>query len=221
MTDEVNYIYSFLTDSELADANNFVNDLLERGKTGGTVDQYTVKLDRAAGKLYCHMKPEMFPKSVVDKAVAHAKSLNENAYLESVIVCKYAKEYGQPQLAPHFDRPSKVCFMLDLQIDSNVDWPITIEGVDYSVNNNDAVVLETVRKVHWRKPQVFNDGEFVTVLFFSCTDDTLTEPSQEGQPEKVAKFYKEYAKQAEGVYPHTNLLPKLLEMYAASEKGFY
>jgi hypothetical protein len=70
-----------------------------------------------------------------------------------------------PSLRPHFDRFSEPRFTFDYQLDSNVSWPIYVEGTEFVLNNNEALTFSGTHQVHWRPSRDFVPGEFIEMIF--------------------------------------------------------
>ena len=78
---------------------------------------------------------------------------------------KYSDD-GNPYLNPHKDHPSASDFVLDYQLDSNIEWPVAINKDIYSLSNNSALGIITTKNYHWRPKRQWNDGEYVKMIFF-------------------------------------------------------
>ena len=70
-----------------------------------------------------------------------------------------------PSLRPHFDRFNEPRFTFDYQINSNVSWPIYVEGTEFVLKNNEALTFSGTHQVHWRPKKDFIPGEFVEMIF--------------------------------------------------------
>jgi len=78
---------------------------------------------------------------------------------------KYSDD-GSPYLNPHKDHPGASDFVLDYQLDSNIEWPVAINKDIYSLSNNSALGIITTKNYHWRPKRQWNDGEYVKMIFF-------------------------------------------------------
>ncbi len=97
------------------------------------------------------------------------KNYNKSLKLYAVAFGKYSKEFGKPGLGPHIDEvPSQ--FTLDYQLDGNTSWPLNIEGKEYLLSNNSAVIFEGESVLHWRPKKDFKDGEFLDMVWFQFID---------------------------------------------------
>ena len=85
-----------------------------------------------------------------------------------ILVSTYSAEYGTPRLQGHKDGGTS-SFLVDYQLDSNTNWDITVDGKDYSISNNDAVVFNPVELEHSRPSKIFSDREFITMIYFRFT----------------------------------------------------
>lgn len=76
------------------------------------------------------------------------------------------KSGGNPMLNPHFDVSDVSTVLLDYQLDSNTIWPIAVEQDVFELENNGALLFESVGSIHYRPIKNFSDEEFVKMLFF-------------------------------------------------------
>jgi hypothetical protein len=159
-----------------------------------------IKLENQAGKTFLNLSPEVFPKEFWEKAEEHAKKINPNCEFEYVSIVKYSAEFGEPTLRPHFDTPSKAVFILDYQLDGNTKWPISVKLEEFILENNECLVFDNNLAIHWRVPQKFKEGEILTMLFYSFTDENKEPPSLQGQPEEIDKYFKHYTDKYDEVF---------------------
>lgn len=112
--------------------------------------------------------------SIKPEIIAKVQGIMKNIYgkdyeIKDVGFNRYQLEYGIPNLIPHVDdQKSQVVF--NYQLDSNKKWDLVIEGNSVSLNNNDAVVFEGEKDVHWRNPVDFKSDEYVSMLNFNAVD---------------------------------------------------
>jgi hypothetical protein len=99
-------------------------------------------------------------KSEVDETFTDLK-------FQFVIYAEYStKSGGNPMLNPHWDVSDTSTIILDYQLDSNVLWPIKVESKEFNLENNNAILFDSVENIHSRPQKNFLDGEFVKMLFF-------------------------------------------------------
>jgi len=151
-----------------------------------------IKIDTPAGKTFLNLGPTAFPKEFWEKAELEAKKINPNCEFEYISMVKYSNEFGEPTLRPHFDHPTKVCFILDYQLDGNVKWPIVVKLEEFILENNECLVFDNNMAIHWRTPQKFKEGEYLTMLFYSFKDENKVPPTLDGQAEEINMYFKEY-----------------------------
>lgn len=79
-----------------------------------------------------------------------------------------------PTLPPHIDDFDGARITIDVQIKSNTEWLLFVEGREYLLKDNQALVFAGTHQVHWREPRVLQDGEFMDMLFchFTVNDNT-------------------------------------------------
>jgi len=151
-----------------------------------------IKIDNNAGKTFLNLGPNDFPKEFWERAEEAAKKINPNCEFEYVSIVKYSAEFGEPTLRPHFDHPTKAVFILDYQLDGNTRWPIVVNLEEFTLENNECLVFDNNKAIHWRTPQKFKEGESLTMIFYSFIDENKVIPTLEGQAEEIDKYFKHY-----------------------------
>lgn len=89
---------------------------------------------------------------------------------DSIVVnyCRYSPEYSKttfPRLGAHKDG-GDFTFILDYQLDSNINWDIIIEDKAFSLKNNDLLNFYPTLQEHSRPNINWNDDSFLEMLFF-------------------------------------------------------
>jgi hypothetical protein len=123
--------------------------------------------DKILGRVM--MKQLEIPLEILKKVEQKVNDVFNNSYelIHTVSYFEYDKKYGNPKLAVHKDATEDYVSMhADYQLDSNVDWPINVEGTDISVANNEIIIFDGYTQNHSRPVKKFNDGEFVKMLLF-------------------------------------------------------
>lgn len=77
---------------------------------------------------------------------------------------------GYPNLTPHYDETFKQPrFTFDYQLRSNTDWPIIVEEKEFILKDNQALTFSGTHQIHWRSKKIFEDGEFIDMMFVHLT----------------------------------------------------
>jgi hypothetical protein len=118
------------------------------------------------------------PEKIKDTVTKLARGIyQQNVNLEEISFARYSKEYGQfPNLTPHYDNTFlEQRVTIDVQLRSNIDWPIVIQGREFTLKDNEALTFSGTHQVHWRKNQIFKDDDFIEMLFchFSLEDKKI------------------------------------------------
>lgn len=101
----------------------------------------------------------------------------------------YEKKYGQPNLPPHFDEDTN-SVIIDYQYKSNTSWPLGVDAEVFEMQDNDALIFNPNEYPHWRPHKVFDEGEFVTMIFFRFPDKTgKTDHLHKGHLQNDPIFY--------------------------------
>lgn len=156
-----------------------------------------VIIDQKMGKAQVVLSPEFFSSDLIEYINNLGKSYNENVTFTGMTFTRYAKEYGWPQLMPHIDHPSKISFIIDLQINSNISWPLCFLNESYDLKDGESILMRSTLIPHWRKPQIFQDSEFVEMVFIYFHDFTLDKDSEDESPSIMNPINNEYHKKRE------------------------
>jgi hypothetical protein len=146
--------------------------------------------------------------SIKPEIIAKVQGVIQNIYgkdykIKDAGFNRYKLEYGFPNLMPHLDdKNAQVVF--DYQIESNKKWNLLIEGKPIVLNDNDAVVFEGQKDVHWRDPVYFKSNEYLSMLNFNAVDKdhwsnfTNIDPTT---PEEKLKNFTKIKNKWENHYP--------------------
>lgn len=140
-----------------------LNSLISKENTSHTVDKVLGRLQvtdfgNNLNSLF-YKKLGKIAKDVSGKDLL----LSNKTYVE------YSNEYGSPNLPPHFDGDSSD-LIINFQLQSNTSWDIGLDSTLYDLQDNSALVFNGNEYIHWRPHKVFNDGEYVQMIFFRLQD---------------------------------------------------
>lgn len=94
------------------------------------------------------------------------KHIGEEMTLENFSIARYSPEYGyEVKLFPHYDTRPVEMFVLDIQLKTNEDWGIIVEGKQYNINDNDALLFSGTQQMHWRERKTLLKGSEIYMLF--------------------------------------------------------
>lgn len=127
---------------------------------------------------------------ILNKLNKYAQSFKDSYIFNGCYYAEYNLKYGNPELPMHTDQTKSV-FTLDYQLDANTEWPICVEGESFTLQNNQALALNVVDQVHWRPKKVFNDNEYIKMIFFHFLDKDNLNPkilSREEMSELAKKW---------------------------------
>jgi hypothetical protein len=108
------------------------------------------------------------PKEIIDKMCKIAKNIyQQDLILEEISFARYSNEYGKhPVLTPHYDNSFlEQRLTIDVQLKSNISWPIVIEGRSFLLKDNSAITFSGTHQVHWREHRDFLENDFIEMLF--------------------------------------------------------
>jgi hypothetical protein len=202
--EQKNYIMeNFFTDEEKNILINFIND------NYGSKDiqsvsiaevlsgQHTskVRIEPYTGRARMEFAPNdpdlPLPKEIKDKVDFYAHQVDPNIYLESCYFVEYNKKFGIPKLDPHVDN-HPAFFTMDYQLESNTPWALLANGEEFTLEDNQAFVMDTNSQVHWREPRLFHEGQFVKMIFFHFSDGTRKVLDKQTRQNKSEFWEQEY-----------------------------
>lgn len=108
------------------------------------------------------------PQKIKDRVLELAQDIyKQELKLEEIAFARYSKEYGSiPVLTPHYDNTFlEPRVTVDIQLRSNIDWPIVVEEKRFSLKNNQALTFSGTHQIHWRQHTEFNDDSYIEMLF--------------------------------------------------------
>lgn len=85
--------------------------------------------------------------------------------MSGIVYVEYNNLYGEPNLPPHFDE-DRNDLIINYQLSSNTSWDVGVGLKNYQLEDNTALLFNGNKNIHWRPKKIFNDGEYVRMLFF-------------------------------------------------------
>ena len=139
------------------------------------------------------------PQLIQDKALSVAQQYSDVPLkLTEVSAARYANGYiNPPNLYPHIDGFEAPRFTFDIQLKSTRNWPIFVEGKEFVLRDNEAIIFSGTNQMHWRTKTTFKDDDIVDMLFCHFSEDsdspTLnTEEFTKHMMEREEEFKKMY-----------------------------
>jgi hypothetical protein len=106
------------------------------------------------------------PIEVSNKLLSVAQNIDsKELILSSMTYVEYNKKYGTPNLPPHLDGDNSDV-IVNYQLSSNTSWGIGLETELYTLEDNSALVFNPNKNIHWRPEKIFNEDEYVKMIFF-------------------------------------------------------
>lgn len=113
------------------------------------------------------------PESINNKFLQFAKENGDPDFVRvRVNSFIYSGKYGSnTHLRPHQDE-GELLMTINCQLESNVDWPLIVEGEKFVLKDGDALIFGGNSQVHWREEKFLSPDEFVDMfsLSFSYPD---------------------------------------------------
>lgn len=122
-----------------------------------------VMIDKDNGRLMAEILPT--PEYIIEKLKRVVRENYGDCEYISTVYAEYSSNTGNPKLNGHFDSKLDTT-LIDYQLQANTTWPITIDGTNYELVNNQAVLLRPFKQFHGRPQKNFEKHEYVNMLFF-------------------------------------------------------
>jgi hypothetical protein len=133
-------------------------------KDGSLINQDdVVMIDQDNGRLMVEILPT--PEYIVEKLKTIVREQYGDCEYISTVYAEYSSNTGNPKLNGHFDTKLDTT-LIDYQLASNTKWPITVDGTNYELIDNQAVLLRPFKQYHGRPQKTFEKDEYVNMLFF-------------------------------------------------------
>lgn len=133
-------------------------------------DKITIKNFDGVGTMGGEPGKEQIIKQAIFDRVAEAASVTYGEELEVIDFSQtvYSLDFGPiVQLPPHFDTKPIETLIFDIQVSSNHDWDLVIEGENYQLNDGDALLFASTTQCHWREQKEFNKNNRTSMIFIS------------------------------------------------------
>lgn len=96
-----------------------------------------------------------------------SKALGEELEVLEYGGTRYSTEFGwEVKLGPHYDARPVDIYVFDFHVQSTIDWALFIEGDEFHLGDNQALMFSGTGSIHWRDPIRLKDGEVVDLIFF-------------------------------------------------------
>lgn len=116
------------------------------------------------------------PNNIANKIIKYSEEISGVSGLEiaEYQFARYANVFDEesqtmlrPNLIPHCDFSfAEPRFTFDYQIGGNTSWPLVVEEKEFVLKNNSALTFSGTHQVHWRKPKLFTNDEYIDMVFF-------------------------------------------------------
>jgi hypothetical protein len=126
-----------------------------------------IKEDGVLGRIL-YMVPDLYE---MNNAIQQRVAKIVGKELDSIggVFAEYNSKYGQPNLPPHFDGDNN-SLIIDYQYKSNTSWGLGVDTTVFEMEDNKAIIFNPNEYPHWRPRKVFEDGEFIIMIFFRFPD---------------------------------------------------
>jgi hypothetical protein len=128
------------------------------------------KVSASLGRLKASKFFDTMPIEIKEKLESVAKGISGvDMSLSNSSYAEYSSLYGIPELPPHVDGDTND-MIINFQLSSNTCWEIGLNLLMYKLEDNSAIIFNPNTNIHWRPKKIFNDGEYVKMIFFRLCD---------------------------------------------------
>jgi hypothetical protein len=95
-----------------------------------------------------------------------SEAIGEPMILEQTAVARYSTKFNfLVKLFPHYDMKPVDMFIMDLQLKSNQDWGLVVEGEQFNLKDNQALIFSGTNQIHWREGKNLPANTDIIMLF--------------------------------------------------------
>lgn len=175
---ELTVLENIFNQEEINEINNEIDNQLTLRKEIDYHESYHYEGDDSSSFVRLHKDIgrkiiEYFeiPNDIILKLTNLVEQSYPNYKYSTATICEYSLKHGIPSLPPHFDAAKTSYLLLDYQLESNTVWPLIVENStdsfkSFSLKDNDGHIMFPKRDLHGRVEKVFNEGEYVKMIFF-------------------------------------------------------
>jgi hypothetical protein len=110
-----------------------------------------------------------------------SEACNKELVIAEHSVVKYSPKYGyEVKLFPHYDTRLDEMFVFDIQLKTNEDWGIIVEGKQFNILDNQALLFSGTQQMHWRENKKLQDGSEI-IMMFCWLKHKISKPISENQ----------------------------------------
>jgi hypothetical protein len=113
----------------------------------------------------------VIPIDIQEKILGEANKVSdEPVEIAHMSLVRYSPSYGyEVKLFPHYDtRPSEM-FVFDLQLKTNEEWGVIVEGKKFNLIDNQALFFSGTQQLHWRENKKISPNAQIDMLFVWLT----------------------------------------------------
>ena len=173
-------INNFFTADELNEFNKYMENLINTksfyffNEASNTLTDGWI-INHFVGRINITILPRDIPEIFINVFEKYKNEINKDAKLSFIELVRYSTKFGNPKINPHIDPSSKQDFMLNIQLKSTKNWPISQfinDEVETSVlEDNECLVMDVAKDVHWRDPIALKNNDYVDMIFVHYNDN--------------------------------------------------
>jgi hypothetical protein len=148
-------------------------------KVNGSLEEDT-RLQTWAGHKVWDVR---FSKEIEDRITSVAQSLvGDGVVLDyDYSFARYSPKFGYVcKLFPHYDTRGSQRITFDIQLRASEPWGVIVEGNQFNLNDNEALVFAGTQQIHWRENKQISPDAEIDMIFCHLTykDDKPLDENQ-------------------------------------------
>ena len=124
-----------------------------------------IRVQRWGGQgCYDHI---VIPDDIQETILTEANKVSdEPVVIAHMSLVRYSPKYGyEVKLFPHYDTRPCEMFVFDLQLKTNEDWGVIVEGKQFNLKDNQALFFSGTQQLHWRENKKLSPNATIDMLF--------------------------------------------------------
>ena len=124
-----------------------------------------IKIQKWGGQgVYLDLMPSPAVKEKITKLISD--TLGEPMVTDHISIVKYSPGFDyQVKLFPHYDTRPVDMFIIDIQLKTNEDWGVIVQGETFHLKDRQGLIFNGTSQMHWREKKVLPAHTDINMMF--------------------------------------------------------
>lgn len=114
--------------------------------------------------VYSDLQPSDQVKERLTKLMSD--TMGEEMKVEQISIVKYSPQFDyMVKLFPHYDTRPVDMFLIDIQLKTNEEWGVIVEGKTFHLKDNQGLLFSGTSQMHWREKKVLPAHTDINMMF--------------------------------------------------------